>query len=190
MAPTSSRRLWARIERAWTFLCCWFVAPLSLAVLVATVASMWEQVRLFIPYGPSIGFDQTTLVIEREFPNTLGYRYVGSAGERPIFLSQSFVVAWSPHPDADSQLRRDKNRWWLPSFGTHRFNAAAACYFLRLPAPLLWVILTLPSVRAWHARLQRRGKDRCKSCGYHLAGLSSTSSCPECGSRIPDGAAH
>ena len=163
-----------------TFL--WFVPILTAGLVAVGVASFSKQYRVFFPYGLSVAADQGVLVIEREFPLTLGYRYVGTSSEwqRPIRIWNA-TLAINSSPGSDSELRKDGRRHWLPNTGMFRTKGGTQCSWTSIPIFYPVLILALPSYLAWRGFIKRFGRNTCRACGYDRSGLDAAVPCPECG---------
>lgn len=171
---------WAFAIIQHTFL--WIVPILAAALIAIGILSYWKQSRIFFPYGLSIAADQTVLVVEREYPVTRGYRYVGTAREwqRPLHVWGA-MLAINDAPAYDSELRKDTNRHWMPNTGMFNTPGSTKCSWTSLPIFFPLIILTLPSYLAWRSFLSRRKRNGCRVCGYDRSGLDPGAPCPECG---------
>lgn len=153
------------------------------AILVALgVVSIFGQLRVFTPYGPSFGFDQGVMVVELEHPDRRGYRFVGSYGEEQHrYLRGRFVAAWNIAPQSDSELRKLAARHVIPRGGMSTFGGKSKAHWLSVP---IWLLL-LPLGYLWYRvvrkALQRSREGVCHGCGYSMDGLRAETPCPECG---------
>lgn len=182
MARKRSKAGWKRrMGAAVRFFLLWIVPALVAAVGWITAWGWAVQHRVFVPYGLSIGFDQGVLVIEREYPVTLGYRYVATAGEVQTRLGMGVVYAVHASPAKDSTLRKDSWRWVFPKVGKMVTPGRSTCSWVSIPAAVPALILVAFSAAAWRGFVKRHRRGACRGCGYDLRGLSAGSVCPECG---------
>jgi hypothetical protein len=84
---------------------------------------------------------------------------------------------------SEARERDEKGLALLPRVGSWMYMSGHTV----VSVPLVWVALmpgTVAVSLGWRRRQEVRGVDRCRACGYSLAGLESLI-CPECG-RSPD----
>ncbi len=176
------RSRWVR--RAIGVVARWLSVPVSLLLLGAAIASFWGQMRVFSRYGPSIAVDRGVMVVECEYPDRRGNRFVGSDNERQWNPGGTVVFAWNKDPWSDSALRRSVARWWVPLGGAYPCSGGVTIYWVAMPVLLPWAVAMVYSWRSWSEWWRRRRRGMCRSCGYDLAGLATAAVCPECGRKI------
>lgn len=159
-----------------------YLAPILAALCIGFgIASHWRQYRIFFAYGVSIAADDFVLVIDRELPVSYGYRYVGTAREKQTKQRLGITLAWNNDPGADSELRNDASRHWLPRIGSHRTPPGSVCSWFSINAFFPGAVFLAMTVMGWRGSWRRRGKHRCPECGYDRSGLVTKTACPECG---------
>lgn len=183
MAATEANAGRARPRWRWLGWIARWVLPLVAAVVIASgIVSFYGQMRVFVPYGPSLAVDLAVLVLEIEHPDNNGFRVVGSTRERQReWWHDRLVGAWNTQPEFDSEFRKVRVRHWTPWAGSHRFPGKSRCSFVSVPLVYVLVLVLVVAVRSWREVIRRRKQGMCAACGYDMRGLAAGTRCPECG---------
>lgn len=146
----------------------WGGSVAAAVLIVVWVASVFRSI--------AVGVSSTTLDMAADV----------SAAKHYLFFCASAdlqVAPWSWEPGWYCHVHPHQPGYRYPVFGWFNWDSQSGKDVL-LAVPLWFPVVLSLVASGWAWRLElhdRRRGHRCPSCGYDLAGLAPSGSCPECG---------